>query len=274
MRNFRGKVAAITGAGSGIGRGLAIALAERGVQLALSDVDARSLEESAALARDAGRVRITVNTVDVADRAAVETWADMTASEHGRVNLVVNNAGVGLMAAVEPMSYDSFEWLMDINFWGVVHGTKAFLPHLKRTGDGHIVNVSSVFGLVGIPTQAAYNSAKFAVRGFTESLRIELDLERCGVSATCVHPGGVKTNIARAGRYESPGTDVEEAIANFDKVARTTPAQAAAAILRAVEKNRRRCLVGADAHIFNALAHLPAGLNQRLLGRLLRDGAV
>ncbi len=196
MKSFQNKVAAVTGAASGIGRALAIDLAQRGCRLAISDVNEAGLAETADLARAAG-AEVAQQLVDVADRQAVQAWADSTAAEYGQVNLVFNNAGVALAASVKSLEYEDFEWLMGINFWGVVHGTKSFLPHLLEAGEGHIVNVSSVFGLAGFPGQSAYNAAKFAVRGFTDSLREELEMMNCGVSATCVHPGGIKTNIAR-----------------------------------------------------------------------------
>jgi len=266
-----GMVAAVTGAGSGIGRGLAIELAQRGCHLSLSDVDDDGLATTVRLAERAGTVKVFGTTVDVADRAAVERWADDVRRDHGSVHLVVNNAGVALSARVEDMSYESFHWLMDINFWGVVHGTKAFLPHLQEAGRGHIVNISSVFGLVGIPTQSAYNAAKFAVRGFTEALRLELDADDSEVSATAIHPGGIRTNIVRNSRWEGehePSPDERaDAEAQFDKVARTTPERAAQLILRAVEKNKRRAMVGADAHVFDMAARMPPGLYQRVIGR-------
>jgi NAD(P)-dependent dehydrogenase (short-subunit alcohol dehydrogenase family) len=201
MKSFEDKVAAITGASSGIGRALAIELGRKRCNVALSDINEEGLQETAARARKLG-VHVTSTVVDVANREAVHAWADQVVHDHGKANLIFNNAGVALASTVEGMSYGDFEWLMDINFWGVVHGTKAFLPHLKAAGDGHIVNVSSVFGLAGIPSQSAYNSAKFAVRGFTESLRQELDMINCGVSASSVHPGGIKTNIARSSRID------------------------------------------------------------------------
>ena len=136
-------------------------------------------------------------------------WADQVVDDHGRVNLIFNNAGVALGATIEAMSYEDFEWLMNINFWGVVHGTKAFLPHLKAAGEGHIINVSSVFGLISVPSQSAYNAAKFAVRGFTDALRMELEIEKCGVSCTTVHPGGIKTNIARNARMDPSVADID-----------------------------------------------------------------
>ena len=268
MKNFRGKIAAITGAGSGIGRALAQELARRGAHLALSDIDEVGLAETVTLCEGAG-VKVTSTVLDVADKDAVFAWADQTADEHGQVNMIVNNAGVDLAATFEGSSYDDFEWLMNINFWGVVHGTKAFLPYLKASGDGHVVNISSVFGLVSIPTQSAYNAAKFGVRGFTDALRIELDIERCGVSATTIHPGGIKTNIARNARIDDSaaefGDDPAEFETEFDKMARTTPEKAAQQIVRAVERNRRRALIGPDAVVFDLASRLPAGLYQRLL---------
>ena len=269
MKGFQGRVSAITGAASGIGRALAVDLAGRGSHLSLCDVDAAGLEETVGLCEGRG-VKVYSRTVDVADRDAVFSWADQVMAEHGRVNLVVNNAGVALLATVEGMSYRDLEWLMGVNFWGVVHGTKAFLPHLKAVGDGHIVNMSSVFGLMGIPGQSAYNAAKFAVRGFTDALRIELDMERCGVSATTVHPGGIKTNIARNARMDEAsverlGGDVHEAREQFNRIAMTTPEKAARQILAAVEADRRRVLVGPDAKVIDVISRLPSGLYQRPL---------
>ncbi|MGQ0431187.1 MAG: SDR family NAD(P)-dependent oxidoreductase [Microthrixaceae bacterium] len=268
MRSFDGRVAAITGAASGIGRALALDLARRGAHVALSDVDDAGLADTVARCEGRG-VKVTAHHVDVADRAAVHAWADQVVAEHGKVNLIVNNAGVALGATVDAMSYDDLEWLMNINFWGVVHGTKAFLPHLKASGEGHVVNLSSVFGLMSIPAQGAYNAAKFGVRGFTDALRMELDMERCGVSATTVHPGGIKTNIARSARMDASalryGASAETAAAEFDKIAKTTPEKAAAQILAAVQKDRRRALIGPDAKAIDLLSRLPAGLYQRAL---------
>jgi NAD(P)-dependent dehydrogenase (short-subunit alcohol dehydrogenase family) len=275
MKDFRDKVAAITGAASGIGRSLSIELARRGAHLALSDVDEAGLAETELRAKRAG-VEVTTARVDVADRAAVEAWADQVVSDHGRVNLIANNAGVAVGATVEGTSYEDFEWLMGINFWGVVHGTKAFLPHLKAAGEGHVVNISSIFGLMGIPSQSAYNSAKFAVRGFTEALRMELDIERCGVSATSIHPGGIKTNIARnariGGGLDEIGQDPDAARRDFEKLFITSPDKAARQIVRAVQLDRRRALVGPDAKAFDVLSKLPPGLNQRLVARAAGRG--
>lgn len=270
MKDLTGRVAAVTGAGSGIGRSLATELARRGAEVALCDIDEAGLSGVAAETERLGP-RVTTHAVDVADRSAVYEWAGKVAADHGRVNLLFNNAGVALGASVESMSYEDFEWLMDINFWGVVHGTKAFLPHLKASGDGHIVNVSSVFGLMGIPSQAAYNAAKFAVRGFTEALRIELDMDKASnVSCTTIHPGGIKTNIARNGRFDpesvrAMGQDPGRIVDASEKAFLTGADKAARVILRAVENDRRRAFIGPDAHLFRALSMLPPGIYQNLI---------
>lgn len=259
MKDFNQKVAAITGAASGIGRALAVALAAKNCHLALSDVDEAGLAETASLCED-HPVKVTQDRVDVADRAAVHAWADDVVATHGKANLIINNAGVALSYTVEQMSYEDLDWLMGINFWGVVHGTKAFLPHLKASGEGHIVNMSSVFGLVGIPTQSAYNAAKFAVRGFTDALRIELESERSPVSCTTVHPGGVKTNIVANARLHDDGTKPglgSDPVAMFDRIALTTADQAASAILAAVRHNRRRVVVGLDGKAIDLVSRLP-----------------
>lgn len=267
MRDFKGKVAVITGAGSGIGRALALALAGEGAELALSDIDEATLEETRGQAASTSP-RVTTRRIDVADRGAMEAWATDVAAEHGRVNLVFNNAGVALSAAIADMSYEDLEWVMGINFWGVVYGTKSFLPHLLSTGDGHVINISSVFGMIAVPGQSAYNAAKFAVRGYTECLREELDIMEAGVSATCVHPGGIKTNIARSARMSgttlgdfSPDASIER----FDELARTTPAEAAETILNGVRKDARRVLIGLDARIIDTVQRLLPTTYQRIL---------
>ena len=268
MKSFSGKVAAITGSGSGIGQATAIALAKEGCHLAISDISRESLDNTIELL--AGYpVDISTHVVDVSDREAVYKYAEDTVATHGKVNLIMNNAGVGLGETVDNMSYENFEWLMNINFWGVVYGTKAFLPHLKQAGEGHIINISSVFGIISVPTQSAYNAAKFAVRGFTESLREELDIAGDPVSATCVHPGGVKTNIARNSRMGDMGSmsigDKEDVANMFEKIAMTTPETAAKTILKGVRKNQRRILVGGDAIMLDTTQRLiPTGY-QRLL---------
>ena len=216
-------------------------------------------------------VKVTSQHLDVADRAAVYAWADQVVADHGTVNLIVNNAGVALGATVESMSYEDFEWLMGINFWGVVYGTKAFLPHLKASGEGHIVNLSSVFGLISVPSQSAYNAAKFAVRGFTDALRMELEIERAPVSVTTIHPGGIKTNIARNARMDPSVADWPATRTrprrDFDRAVITSPEKAARQILAAVQRNRRRALIGPDAKVIDLISRLPGALYQNVLAK-------
>ena len=203
---YRNHVAAITGAGSGMGRELAIHLAKMGCHVALSDINPEQLAATKQLLANYD-VNVTMTVLDVSDNKAVEAWADSVMSDHGKVNFIFNNAGVALYSTVEGSSISELEWVMNINFWGVVYGTKAFLPLIKNSvkqsqfGEhGHVINISSLFGLTAQPSQSAYNSSKFAVRGFTESLRQELNIQNCGVSATCIHPGGIKTNIVNSAR--------------------------------------------------------------------------
>ena len=269
MQDFRGRVAAITGAGSGIGRALAVDLSRRGAHLALSDVDETGLAETVVLAEGAG-VKVTSARVDVADRQAVHDWADEVAAEHGSVNLVFNNAGVALGATVEGMSYEDFHWLIDINFWGVVHGTKAFLPHLQASGEGHVVNISSVFGLLGIPSQSAYNAAKFGVRGFTEALRLEMLVAGHPVQVSCVHPGGIKTAIARNARTTASHDQATVAQLFDRRLAKTSAKKAAAVIVDGVLRNRPRIVVGGDARLLDAYVRLVGSRYQGTVARVAR----
>ncbi len=265
MKTVKGRVAAITGAGSGIGRATAELLARNGCHVALSDVNEQGLAETAERCRAHG-VQVRTARVDVAQREAVHGWADDVARELGAVHIVINNAGVALGATIEDTRYEDFEWLMNINFWGVVHGTKAFLPHLRAAGEGHIVNVSSVFGLIGVPTQGAYNAAKFAVKGFTEALRQELEVEGVPVGVTCVHPGGIKTNIARNARMtHRKGWVDERSNRDFEKAFSTTPERAASDIFAAILKNRRRQLIGGDAVFIDLMQRMLPSLYQRLV---------
>jgi NAD(P)-dependent dehydrogenase (short-subunit alcohol dehydrogenase family) len=269
--HYDGKVAVITGAGSGIGRALAVDLAGRGAQLAISDVDAARVADTATVCEQAG-ARVRHYPLDVADRAAVLAHADQVMADFGQVNLVVNNAGVGLMANVVDMRWEDLDWLIGINFWGVVHGTKAFLPHLIASGDGHLVNVSSVFGLIGVPSQSAYNAAKFAVRGFTEALRQEMLVAGHPVKVSCVHPGGIRTNIARDARSSedvSPAEHEKQA-RDFERVARTTPEQAARTILRGVDRGKPRILIGPDAYVIAAAPRVLGAGYQRLTAAAVR----
>ena len=182
-------------------------------------------------------------------------------------DIVINNAGVAQIASIAELAYDDFEWVMNINFWGMVYGTKAFLPQLSQKGAGHIVNVSSVFGLFAVPTQAAYNSAKFAIRGFTEALRHEM--KGSGIQVSCVHPGGIKTNILRNARFlqSVQTTEREEAASGFDKLARTTPDQAARVIIKGIKANKPRILIGMDAHILDWLQRLMPASYGKILFR-------
>lgn len=275
MKNFNNKVAAITGAGSGIGQQLALLLAKQGCHLSLSDINEQGLANTVELLKPY-QVRVTTKRLNVADRDAVKAWAEETVQNHGSVNMIFNNAGVALASTVEGASYDELEWIVNINFWGVVYGTKEFLPYIKKTGSGHIINISSLFGLTAQPSQSAYNATKFAVRGFTESLRQELDIEQCGVSALCVHPGGIRTNIAKAARSNESlkdiGMNAEKSIASFDKLLRTPPEVAAQQILDAVLKDKRRLLIGSDAKAIDFMQRvLPTGY-QKLTGVMMNLG--
>lgn len=271
MKDFSNKVAAITGAASGIGRALALALAQRGCNLALSDVDKAGLEETASRAAALG-VKVTTECVNVSDKDVVYGWSEQVINDHGKVNLIFNNAGVALGGTVEDTDYSDYEWILGINLWGVVYGTKAFLPLLKKSGEeGHIINISSVFGLFAQPTQSGYNMSKFAVRGFTESLRQELDIENGLVSATCVHPGGIKTNIARNARMSSSmqkltgSASAEKMRDQFEAMFMTTPEQAAEVILAAVKSNKRRVLVGPDAKVLDIMQRSLPVIYQKLV---------
>ncbi|WP_339079281.1 SDR family NAD(P)-dependent oxidoreductase [Pseudomonas sp. TMP9] len=278
MKSFKNKVAAITGAGSGIGRSLALALARQGCQLALSDVAAEGLAETAAQARTLG-VKVSEHLVNVADREAVHAWAEQVVAEHGGVNAIFNNAGVAQGGTVEGNDFADYEWVMNINFWGVVNGTKAFLPHIKASGSGHIVNISSIFGLFAQPGMSAYNASKFAVRGFTESLRQELDMADYGISASCVHPGGIKTNIATTARMNASlanitGQEADKARQQFnDQLLRTTPEKAAHTIIKGVLADKRRILIGPDAYVLDAMQRLLPSLYQRLVVASMRLAA-
>jgi NAD(P)-dependent dehydrogenase (short-subunit alcohol dehydrogenase family) len=264
MTALDGRVAVITGAGSGIGRALSVELARRGARLAISDVDVDGLAETAEQARAAG-AQVHEQRLDVTDRAAILAHADAVAAEYGVVNLVFNNAGIAFTGNIEALSFAQIERVMDVDFWGVVNGTKAFLPHVIASGDGHIVNISSLFGLMAMPSQGAYNAAKFAVRGFTEALRQEMLIAGHPVNVTCVHPGGIKTAIARnAGAVA--GQDAAELAQFFDsRLARTSSDAAARSILRAVTANRPRAVVGIDAKVLDVLVRLLGPRYQRLV---------
>jgi len=271
MEGFAGKVAAVTGAGSGIGQALALELARSGAAVAISDVDTEGLAQTEEQLRAIG-APVRTDRLDVTEREAFQIYADQINEHFGKVNQIYNNAGIAFTGDVEITQFKDIERVMDVDFWGVVNGTKAFLPHLIASGDGHIINVSSLFGLMSMPGQAAYNSAKFAVRGFTEALRQELVLNRDPVKVTSVHPGGIKTAIARNG-LTAEGVDPEAQYKFFDKrLASTTPQRAAEIILEAVRKNKARVLVGQDAVVLDLIVRITGSGYQRLfspvVGRL------
>lgn len=269
VTGFEGKVAAITGAGSGIGQALAIALAEQDCSVAIADINQAGLRET--VTRLPADATVSKHDVDVADREQVEHFATDVAAQHGKVNLVFNNAGVSVTDTAAHISYEDFEWLMNINFWGVVYGSKAFLPFLEQADEAQIVNTASIFGVISVPTQSAYNASKFAVRGFTYALREELRDSHIGVS--CIQPGGVKTNIIRASRY-APTDNVtetkDEFIDRFETVAQLSPEQAAKQILKGVLKNKAQILVGMDAKLLSLLERIFPVSYRRILRTLWR----
>jgi NAD(P)-dependent dehydrogenase (short-subunit alcohol dehydrogenase family) len=262
------KVVVITGAGSGIGRALALRSARAGALLALSDWDRDGLAETVALAEQAGATKVRQDVVDVSDRAAVASWAAGVVEELGRVNLVVNNAGVSATGDFSDLTYDDLDWIVGINFWGVVHGSKEFLPHLVASGDGALVNISSLFGLVSVPGQSAYNATKYAVRGLTEAIREEMLVNRHPVTVTCVHPGGIRTGISRHGR-KAAGLDAARIDALFDnKLAKMSPDRAAEIILAGALAGKPRVLVGLDAHLIHQFGRIAGARYQDVVARL------
>ena len=266
MGFFQGGVAVVTGAGSGIGRALAQQLSERGSALALADVDEAGLMETAA-SLSGKQADVTSHVVDVANEAAVQALAEDVTARHRRVTLLINNAGVALLGTFEEISLDDLRWLMGINFWGQVYGVKHFLPMLKQQPRAHIVNVSSIFGIVAPAGQSAYAASKFAVRGFTEALRHEL--EGSSVFVSCVHPGGISTAIARKARLgaNTPQGTQRDSIARFDRVATIPPEVAAARILQGVERREARILIGADARKIDILQRLRPATYWKALAR-------
>ena len=268
MSISKSSVAVITGAASGIGRALAVRLAEEKIAgIAISDVNAEGLNETAALVRNLN-VAVTAHVVDVSKLDQVEQFAAEVIEKHGRVTHLINNAGVGVIGTFEQISIEDFEWLMGINFWGVIYGCKVFLPLLKQQDAAHIVNVSSVFGLIAPEEQTAYCSSKFAVRGFTESLRHEL--AETNVSVSCVHPGGILTNIVRNSRIgeDTPEEWKQQGVKLFDRVAKTTPETAAEVILNGIKTNEPRILIGKDAHTISTISRLFPRKYLRVLERM------
>jgi short-subunit dehydrogenase len=260
MTAIPGGAVAITGAASGIGRALAIELAARGADLALADRDEAGLQTVAAdiakTDQGARARKISLHRVDLGDPEAVTAFAREAVAAHPSLNIVINNAGVALLGQFHEIDQAQMEWLFNINFWGVVHSTRAFLAHLASQPAAHIVNVSSIFGIVAPPGNTAYVAAKFAVRGFSESLRHELQVAESPIRLSVVHPGGIKTNIVRNSRTGSGITDNErraEAIERFDAIAQTSPKDAALRIIKGIEKNEPRILIGNDARFMDIL---------------------
>jgi short-subunit dehydrogenase len=281
MTAIRGAAAAVTGAAGGIGRALALELAARGCDLALADRDEAGLQSVAAEIAKAATTKsqprkVSVHRVDVGEPAEIADFAQAATAAHPGLNIVVNNAGVALLGRFTEIDQAQFDWLMNINFWGVVHSTRAFLPHLSRQSAAHIVNLSSIFGIVAPPGQTAYAAAKSAVRGFSESLRHELQMAGSPIKLSVVHPGGVATDIARNSRTGTGVTDNAqraEAIERFDKVAKTTPLAAALRIIEGIENNKPRILIGTDARIIDILQRLRPGTYWSVLAKRIEKAA-
>ncbi|HEY2246982.1 MAG TPA: SDR family oxidoreductase [Bradyrhizobium sp.] len=275
MTAIRGAAAAITGAAAGIGRALALEMASRGVAaLALADRDEAGL--TAVAAEIGNKVRVTTHQVDVGEADQIKAFADTAVAAHPSLNILVNNAGVALLGQFTEIDQAQMEWLININFWGVVRGTRAFLPHLAQQREAHIVNLSSAFGIIAPPGQTAYAAAKFAVRGFSESLRHELAMANSSVRLLIVHPGGIATDIVRNSRTGSGITDNAyrtEMIDVFDKVAKKSPAAAAMHIAEAIEANKPRLLIGSDAKFADIVQRLRPATYWTLIGRALRKRA-
>ncbi len=249
-------VAVITGAGSGIGQALALRFAQEGIAgVAIADLNEKGLEETFSMVEKTG-VAVSKHVVDVSKLAEIQRFADEVIAKQGRATHLVNNAGVGVLGTFQQLSLEDFEWLMNINFWGVVYGCNVFLPILLKQDSAHIVNISSVFGMIAPPEQTAYCASKFAVRGFTESLRHEL--QETNVRVSSVHPGGIKTNIARNSRIgkNTPEEYKKQGVEFFDKVAQTSPKKAADVIVKGIKAENPRILIGADAKAINIVQRL------------------
>ena len=255
MKNLNGKVVALTGAASGIGRSLAVQLAELGCHLAIADVDELGLQQTAALLPQ--ECKASTHIVDVANRERVYAWAEEVIEQHGQVDCIINNAGVASVCSIEDISYEDFEWVFNIDFYGVLYGTKAFLPHLKQRPEANIVNISSVNGFFPFPNNGPYNCAKHAVKALNQTLIQEL--RKTSVKVTSVHPGGIKTNIVRNARFSEENNgqeDESKLIQQFDQAAKTSPDKAARIIIKGLRKDRKRQLVGADAVLLDILCRL------------------
>lgn len=270
MKDLKGKVAAVTGAASGIGRMLAVNLAREGCHLAISDIDKKGLKETEKMLKDSG-VKVTSHIVDVSKRSMVEKYAKDVVKEHGQVDIIINNAGVSVVESVEDVSYTDFEWVIGINFWGVVYGTKAFLPYLMKRPEANIVNISSINGMVTFPHNGPYNVSKYAVKGFNETLLQEL--KGTPVRIISVHPGGIDTNIAVNARFRkaaNPDLDRDATVAAFGKVASNSPDRAARIIISGIKKNKYQVMVGIDSRVMNFFKRLFPVTTIKVVGSLTR----
>src|SRR6266576_2755533 len=276
MTTIRGAAAAVTGAASGIGRALALELSARGCDLALADRDEAGLQAVAAEIAKTHSRKVTMHRVDVGEASEIEAFAQAAGAGHPGLNILVNNAGVALLGQFSEIDQAQMEWLININFWGTVHATRAFLPQLSRQREAHIVNLSSIFGIIAPPGQTAYAASKFAVRGFSESLRHELQTTASPVRLSVVHPGGVSTNIVRNSRDGTGVTDNKrraQSIERFDAIAKTTPAAAALRIIQGIENNQPRILIGSDARFMDLLQRLRPGTYWSVLARRIEKMA-
>ncbi len=269
MVSLQDKVIALTGAGSGIGRALALGLAAKGTKLALCDRDTDGLAETR---RQLGNAHVHSAVFDVTEAGALAGFAEGTLAAFGRIDGIINNAGLTVVAPFEDTPHADFARVMAVNFDAVVHGTRVFLPHVQASGAGWVVNISSVFGLMPYPTQTAYCASKFAVRGFTETLRVEQQMAGHKLQVICVHPGGIKTNVARSAKFIRgiDGSDNNAmATQRFEAAAKTSAPQAAAVIIRAMEQGRVRVRIGSDARIIDWVMRLLPARGFGLLGRLM-----
>jgi len=266
MKNLKNKVAAVTGAASGIGRCLALNLAAEGCHLAISDINEEELKKTAEMLKGED-VKVSTFKLDVSNREQVYQWADSVVKEFGQVDIIINNAGVAVSDTLEDISYENFEWAFNIDFWGVVYGTKAFLPHLRKRPEGNIVNISSINGIIPFPYNGPYNCAKFAVKAFNETLIQEIG--KSNINVTSVHPGGIKTNIAKNMRFVkhyNEETEKETLVGLVDKTFMTKPEKCAEEIVAAIKKNKKRLLVGIDSKVMDLMARLLPVTAYKLVG--------
>jgi len=266
MKNFKDKVVVITGAGSGMGRALAINFSKMGALLALNDFNEKGLNETKTLLNPS--VKVFSKVFDVSNKEEMYKFADNVIAQYGKVDVMINNAGVAMARhRTDEVSYEDYNWIIGINFWGVMYGSMAFLPYLRKQKESSLVNFSSIFGLHGIPGQTPYAISKFAVRGLTESLQLEETIHKTGVAVSCVHPGGIKTNIAKAAR----GAEADKkTIENFEKSFITTPEKAAQIIIDGIKNKKSRILVGIDAHFFGFFVHKARFIAKSILSTLYK----